>query len=540
MSHWSLEAKGGTSLTGGKYVKVWSNNESPVWLPYDIAIGPVAKAAAYLMEHDYATFDADDLKTLGEQLRKVTGYPSAPLVDRYGWSDRYFVLPDNISFKPWDAQVCESALEPRTGKIDTSGALKSWKCEVAEPLVGQSLPMLAVMVMLAAPLLRFASLTTNPAFELVGRKGTGKTTVQRLAASVLSGVDAAGDQGYYPTGFAAFLSDPSSYASLHADSTIVLEDVETPFSNQSKGKRGEHFRTFAQALTRSPVSARGSGAGAIGTRFMLLSSSVRGMVTLAGNASEAVDLTGGLITLPVTEADTYGVFNYLPPRYASGSDYAEALNAGARAHHGVAFPAFMARLVLDVADDEPGVRRELETYVNSFVDAAAIDRNNGAAMRIGRTFGLLHAAGLFAQRYRVLPPSWDCLAAVLDCYRRSQIAEPKPKPPFAQRVASRAANYRAVYIGHGYQDTLDETRKTGKVFVRHWTDHWELLVRKEIIHKVFNDWEEIKDTPEVEALSIRDGDHRDVQRRLVKGENKIRVYGFRLDKAPLRNSKPSK
>ena len=109
---------------------------------------------------------------------------SAAIADRVGWHNGSFVLRDDEIISPRDAPKLDVMLNQRRGSFATLGSLEGWISGVAEPLTGQKLPMVMFMTVLAGCLLEITGRRDNFGYELVGKPGSGKSTIIDWAASI--------------------------------------------------------------------------------------------------------------------------------------------------------------------------------------------------------------------------------------------------------------------------------------------------------------------------------------------------------------------
>ena len=107
------------------------------------------------------------------------------LVNRIGWhkiGERdVFVLPSQVIGDP-PGRVIYEANDKRQDEYSARGTLSDWRQEVSIPAGQHPLPTLAISASLAGPLLHLAGLESG-GIHLFGNSSTGKTTLQKLAAS---------------------------------------------------------------------------------------------------------------------------------------------------------------------------------------------------------------------------------------------------------------------------------------------------------------------------------------------------------------------
>jgi hypothetical protein len=62
------------------------------------------------------------------------------------------------------------------------------------------------------------------------------------------------------------------------------------------------------------------------------------------------------------------------------------------------------------------IRKWVNRFIRRFVKATGVDRNDAAALRVARFFGLIYAAGCLGKLWGILPSNWRIGRAVIDCY----------------------------------------------------------------------------------------------------------------------------
>lgn len=109
-----------------------------------------------------------------------------------GWCGDFYVFGDGRIAAPRKRSSDEVivAFTP-IAKFEPRGTLADYKRAIKPVVQAQPLPMFAIFFALIPPLLRFApaDITSYPMIELVGPRGSGKSVIACLAASVWSGAD---------------------------------------------------------------------------------------------------------------------------------------------------------------------------------------------------------------------------------------------------------------------------------------------------------------------------------------------------------------
>lgn len=104
-------------------------------------------------------------------------------VDKLGWHDGAFVLPDRaISNNPLDYLIYQSSNPPPP--YAQAGTLEEWRENIAKYASGNSRLLFAVSVAFAAPMMHLAEFRTSTGFHIRGGSSSGKSTAMEAAVSV--------------------------------------------------------------------------------------------------------------------------------------------------------------------------------------------------------------------------------------------------------------------------------------------------------------------------------------------------------------------
>jgi hypothetical protein len=249
-----------------------------------------------LAEHGISIIGPDAIKAFIGEVQALRDFPPKDLFERSGWGilqfPRQYVLSDGSPFAPQDTAKAPIAFQPARGKCHTAGDLKGWKNGVVKPLKHQPLPLFAIMLAFAPMLLRLTDRVNNLAFEYTGPKGTGKSTVQQLAASVIGSPGYGGERAYGIT-FDDFAAFPEQQMAAHADALMIVDGADVYFAGETPARRAGRFKAF---LTR--IGPRGSNAqGAIGGNqgMMCLISAEAPLSTLNGTGTDVAAASAALL-----------------------------------------------------------------------------------------------------------------------------------------------------------------------------------------------------------------------------------------------------
>jgi putative DNA primase/helicase len=354
-------------------------------------------------------------RKLQEYLRGVEVPDRVQLVDKMGWHENAFMLPDCVIGTPLEL-LHYYADAVTVCKMARAGTLEGWRDNVASHAVGNDLVALAISAAFAAPLLDILARPTV-GFHFYGSSSWGKSTLLGIAASVCG---APGQHGYGHT-WRATDNAIESMAAAHSDCLFILDELKQCDSRvvgQTVYMLGNGEGKARSAETGVSVGARHRW------RLVVLSN---GELTLAEHLSEAKlkAHAGQEMRLLHIEAN-FNATNEQRARcgiyqdvrdFAGGAALSAHILGQAAKHHGTAFPAFLEKLL------EPGFiegkgRAWITGKVASFQQQALSSGASGQASRAADAFGLVAAAGEMATRFGIT--GWaDGVAtkAALQCFR---------------------------------------------------------------------------------------------------------------------------
>ena len=315
----------------------------------------------------------------------------ARITNRTGWHDAgadgaVFVLPDR-AIGTGDEWIYESE-SPSSATFGRRGTLKSWQDEVAALCSGNSRLLFAVSVSFAAPLLYLVG-ADGGGFHYRSNSSDGKTTAQRVAASVCGGREYLGS--WRNTDNAV-----ESVALAHCDAPWLPDEM----AQMDPRAIGEVTYMLANGQQKGRAQRMGGLRARVSWRVLFLSSGEIGLLEHMAEAGKS-PRAGQEIRLAEIPADAgkgLGIFEELHG-YASGADFSKALTEAARRNYGGAFIAYLEKLTRhqhEVADTVKEAQRK-------FQDAHLTDQAHGQARRVADRFALVGAAGELAQRWGIVP-----------------------------------------------------------------------------------------------------------------------------------------
>lgn len=519
----SLDLRGETSLSGTRHVRFSVDGQPTVRLPFTECF-PAAALIDKLARRGMQLSGKPALDRVTQELAGLTTFPKARIVDHPGWNGRYFALPCGRVIAPPGAKKMTGAFSIRRDPLQVTGTLEDWQDEVATPLTGQILPMFAVMLAFAAPLLDLLGWKSTPIFELVAPLGSGKSLVQLLAASVVGCVS------QEPISFSDLIADTDGQLPQHAGGLMLIGDPQLALAGLAPATVALKVRDAVTGLSAGPRLASGRRSASPAQRSVCLITSresLREQIDEKSPVSKVV--AHELITLRVVEKRLLGILNIVPAGF-DGLDRLEAsLRAAAERYHGSPLRHYLKCLVEERAANEGALRSRLKLHVDLFLRKCGIDRSDAAAMRVAKAFALAYAAARLAKHYQVLPQAWKTCLAVLDCYRKHGAAPATPNPYLA-RLEEIAAGPNVVTLCKGVE--FDPAAvEASKVFVRYRGGFRHLMIDRQFAGELFGIDKDKTPPPALAKLMTKEKGHFAPWRRLPGGVRK-RLYSFRLPKEP--------
>lgn len=343
---------------------------------------------------------------LRQYLIEATSKARARVTNRTGWHDdnaggSAFVLPDQAIGGGGEQWIYENE-SPSSATFGTRGTLQGWQDEVAALCRGNSRLLFAVSVSFAAPLLYLAGMDGG-GFHLRSNSSDGKTTAQRVAASVCGGRD-------YLGSWRSTDNAIESTALAHCDAPWLPDEmaqIDPKFA-------GETIYMLANGQAKGRQQRTGGLRTRATWRTLFLSSGEIGLLEHMGEAGKS-PRAGQETRLAEIIADAgrgMGIFEELHG-YAGGAELSKALTEATRRNYGGAFVAFLEKLVRhqhEVADTVKEAQRKFQA-------AHLTDQAHGQARRVADRFALVGAAGELAQRWGIVPwQQGEAMQAARTCF----------------------------------------------------------------------------------------------------------------------------
>ncbi len=345
-----------------------------------------------LMQRDYG-FKRRQKNLLLDYLHELGGdvEKTYTITDSSGWVGSSFVMPDRTY---GDADLKFRDVEPSVDALtEMTGTLEGWKAGIGAKCAGNSrLIALALGAGFAAPLLPLVGMESG-GFHIVGGTSIGKTTILRVASSVVGIKD-----------IPHWRTTANGLESIAAASNHMLLPLDEIGQADPKDV-GNIAYMLANGhgkgrMTKNLTSRKGK------TWLLMVLST--GEVELGDYMAQAgsTQKGGQEVRLPnipaMPQGKPYGCFEDIHGA-ATAQQFVSGLEKSAKEHHGVVMDAYLSRLVVDAADPLFAGRlatrvRAIETWL--LASQATVDSAIG---RVAKRFSLLYTALELAHHYELLP-----------------------------------------------------------------------------------------------------------------------------------------
>jgi len=425
-----------TSEEGDQFFRI-GRDRTVVLVPCVEFDGNAAAAFKRLAGRGIIMPDKAAKQSLIARVANCTSNPTITLATRCGWVSDGFVFPSGKTMC-FGAKQVEVGFDLVRTSDKVMGKGKTWRESVPGNLRGQHVPIFALCIPFAAPLLALVDPNRNLLFELVGKPGIGKSTAQQLAAANIGPPTRQAGTPYIVS-LSHLVADPVAVMERHRDLPLIVDDVCEYLGTAGKPQRTKALQTISQHLLAG--NARNGNAPPVRT-IALVSSSRPILTSLGEGVQYDANLSEKVLTIPLAEDRPHGIFDKLPEGM-TGHSFANQLVDAAQVNFGLAMPRYVKALVKASAKDREKVIEQINRHIAQFRKRAGVGTNNGAEVRVADAFGLVYAAGRLAKDYEVLPSDLNCLAAALACYRLNRAHHRHPSP-FAKQLPPIGDRIRAL------------------------------------------------------------------------------------------------
>eukprot|EP01037_Dinobryon_pediforme_P016102 gene16102-16278_t len=332
----------------------------------------------------------------------------ARLTASCGWHNARYVLPHvTIGGDAADTVIWKG----RTGATyhAKAGTYEAWRNQVAAPMVGNAVGLVALSCAFAGPLMAKVR-AEGGGFHLRGGSSSGKTTALIVAGSACGGGGPRGfAQTWRNTGNAL-----ESVALAHSDGLLCLDEIR----EISPDEAGLAAYALAAGATKGRLRAEGDLRARPSWLVMILSSGEVGLSDLARLTRTKERTYAGqelrLLDIDADQGRGLGCWHKLHDA-PSAAAFSETVKGAALENYGHALPLFVERLLLD----EVRLIERFRQFEAEFLRDVLRDGDHGQIRRGAQRFAVVAAAGELASELDVAPwPAGEAHLGAVTLFKR--------------------------------------------------------------------------------------------------------------------------
>jgi putative DNA primase/helicase len=417
-------------------MKYWS-------MPQSLLAAEGAAYRARLLDMGLLIAPGRQAKQLLELYLHTNPSQSILCVDRIGWYESVFVLPDETIGVNTTEIVFQSA-GASNHLLRVEGSLANWRDQIGNYCSGNRFLVFSVSLAFAAALLPLSGLEGG-GFHFRGSSTVGKTTALLVAGSVWGG---GGERGFLRT-WNSTANGLESVAANHNHVLLIVDEMGEVEPNIL----GEGVYMLCNGAGKLRQSRETTLKRQLEWQLLFLSSGEIGLsehLALVGRRSRG----GQEVRIVNIEADAgkgLGIFEDLHD-FAGAHQFAQHLATASRRVYGSPIRAFLQSIVGDRVE----ISQAIKTAVQGFQERHSPERASGEVLRVAARFALVAFAGELACRLGILP-----------C--RDGEAEQAAASLFREWLENRQS--------HGASDEEQAIRQVREFLERHGQQRFQVLLR---------------------------------------------------------------
>ena len=334
------------------------------------------------------------------------------VTSRTGWSDpAHFVLPHRTIGSKEGAVIFAKGAAHAPAHVHHFSNLGEWRQGLRAPCLASSYLTLASALAMAGALLEPLEQGEGAIFQLTGKSSTGKTLALRVAQSAMGSADISGVLTHDVT-------DRGLEEHLAAANDGLLCIDELARLPGTRSRRRERIRRLPHILASGIGRARSTTVESDNLdrkTYRLLGLST-GELPLESYGEREEGERVRYPDIPVPPVGDNGIFDRLTVNQNAAA-LAARVEKTIRAHHGVAYEAFIERLVLDRVGATAGARKHVEIFL-----AKAAPDPTSWERRFAMKFAVVYAAAALASGWNILPFSpTHARKCILRLHRKARI-----------------------------------------------------------------------------------------------------------------------
>jgi putative DNA primase/helicase len=306
-------------------------------------------------------------------------------VDRVGWYEGAFVLPDVTFGNGGNEQVFFQSATGSHHNLRVGGSLSDWQENVARYCVGNSRLVFGVSCAFAGVLLQLTG-EGGGGFHIRGLTSTGKSTLQLVAGSVWGGGSSKG----YLQSWRTTINGLEAIAELHNHGLLCLDEIEQCDPREV----GEIAYMLANGIGKARMTRSIVARKKLEWDLIFLSSGERALSDLVESVGKRA--RGGqevrMCDLEADAGEGLGIFENLHG-FRSPGELALHLSEASKLYYGSAIRAYLPLLVQNRA----AAAKAMRNFRNAFIAENVPDGASGEVIRAASRFAVVAAAGESAE-----------------------------------------------------------------------------------------------------------------------------------------------
>lgn len=318
----------------------------------------------------------------------IQNYPihkRALCVDRLGWHEAQYILPDGAIGSDGKQLIVYQAAHAINSTIAQQGTLEQWRDELCKPLAEQSRFVFSIACAFAGQLLSLLD-DDGGGFHIVGSSTMGKSLSLKVAASVW------GNPNNYVKTWRSTDNALEGTASEHNDSFLPLDEI----SECDSKIVGKAVYMLANGQGKGRSTTTGHNRTAKTWRIIFLSN---GEESLQNFMAQAGQKTNAGIEVRVAHIDAdagKGLKTFDSLVLAdTGAAQADKIKELSHAYYGVAGIAWLEHITNDKAATTATAKQFVSDFMSNYSDLAP------QAYRVAKRFAIVAAAGEMATQENI-------------------------------------------------------------------------------------------------------------------------------------------
>ena len=315
-------------------------------------------------------------------------------VPQVGWHDHRYILPNAVIGSKTKERVIFQAKDTieNINPYEQQGTVADWREQIGKYCIGNSRLTLAVSAAFAAPLIHIMPEVGNFGIHFNGQSSTGKTTLLKVAASVVYPPDKI--RSWHGT-----INGIEAVATQFNDSLLTLDELK-----EADQTLGQMVYMLGQGQGKSRANQKGASRKTYEFRLIYLSSGELGLLEHIQSQNHQVNnrIYAGqemrFLDIPSDAGEEHGCFEHLYD-FKDGCSFADHLIEKSNQIHGVLFRPYLAALCKELETDKKGFINGFKKYSEEFINSLEIPKSDSQSLRAAKKFALIGFAGELATRY---------------------------------------------------------------------------------------------------------------------------------------------